>query len=70
MFLPLSGAAPAVEADAVAPAPAPAARRVAIICSTGGLDEHVMSQANTWAPSTSTAHTCALFLALSLDFRH
>lgn len=37
MFLPLSGAAPSVEADAVAPAPA--ARRVAIICSKGGLDE-------------------------------
>ena len=37
MFLPLTGAAPAT--DPAAGAAAPAARRVAIICSKGGLDE-------------------------------
>jgi peroxiredoxin family protein len=37
MFLPLTGAAPATEP--AAGAAAPAARRVAIICSKGGLDE-------------------------------
>ena len=37
MFLPLTGAAPAAEANAGAASPAP--RRVAIICSKGGLDE-------------------------------
>ena len=34
MFLPLTGAAPAAD-----PTAAPAPRRVAIICSKGGLDE-------------------------------